>query len=142
MPSASQEVDTDVITEDERVCNTEFFSNSTIKTPERYMRIRNTMLALWRKQRPQYLTKTAARKQIRDAGDVNVIGRVHEFLEAWGAINFGSAPGGLVLPRLPPAMPRVRASPAGAPGTSALAAGSAAATVGAPGSSSSGGLAR
>ena len=80
------------------------------------MRIRNGIVALWRKQQPLYLTKTMARKQIKAAGDVNAIGRVHDFLERFGVINVGA----VTLSKMPrPAVPAPAAprppKPAAAP---------------------------
>jgi hypothetical protein len=67
----------------------EFFCGNSVKTPARYLRIRNFIIETWNKVRPKYLAKTAVRPGLRDCGDVNAIGRVHEFLERIGAINFG-----------------------------------------------------
>lgn len=69
--------------------NSEFFSIDSPKTPQRYMRIRNYIVQSWKKQRPRYLSKTASRKGLKDCGDVNAIGRVHDYLEQIGAINVG-----------------------------------------------------
>jgi hypothetical protein len=97
------------------------------RTPARYLRLRNALIALWHASRPAYLSKTAARRGLvamtaaaaaaataatkADAiaatpaappaaarwggsaagwGDVNVVGRVHAFLERIGAINVGA----------------------------------------------------
>ncbi|KAI8585424.1 hypothetical protein BDZ88DRAFT_401141, partial [Geranomyces variabilis] len=57
------------------------------KTPDRYIKIRNYILAAWDKRRPKYLTKTSVRPGLKGEGDVNAISRIHEFLEAIGAIN-------------------------------------------------------
>ncbi|TPX69272.1 hypothetical protein SpCBS45565_g02603 [Spizellomyces sp. 'palustris'] len=61
------------------------------KTPERYRKIRNYILAAWDKCKPKYLTKTSVRPGLKGEGDVNAIGRIHEFLENIGAINVGCA---------------------------------------------------
>lgn len=61
--------------------------NKPAKTPERYLKIRNHILDYWEKHRPQYVSKTACRKGLKDCGDVNAIGRVHAYLEKTGAIN-------------------------------------------------------
>ncbi|KND05014.1 uncharacterized protein SPPG_00695 [Spizellomyces punctatus DAOM BR117] len=61
------------------------------KTPERYKKIRNYILAAWDKCKPKYLTKTSVRPGLKGEGDVNAIGRIHEFLENIGAINVGCA---------------------------------------------------
>jgi protein MYSM1 len=76
-----------IITEDEKIHNREFFLEHFPKTPERYMRIRNYMIQCWKKQKPKYVSKTAARRGLKDCGDVNAIGRVHDYLERTGIIN-------------------------------------------------------
>ncbi|ORX60710.1 hypothetical protein DM01DRAFT_1361634 [Hesseltinella vesiculosa] len=65
----------------------EWFRHHHSKTPERYLKIRNHLLKCWRECQPRYLTKTSARRELRNCGDVNAIARVHEYLEAVGAIN-------------------------------------------------------
>lgn len=75
------------ISEEEMIQNPEWFKNKHSKTPDRYLKIRNHMLNCWELCRPRYLTKTSARKGLKDCGDVNAIGRVHEYLESVGAIN-------------------------------------------------------
>ena len=67
----------------------EFFMGRALKTPERYMKIRNYILEMWEKTKPNFLFKTAVRSGLRNCGDVNSIGRVHAFLEDIGAINEG-----------------------------------------------------
>lgn len=39
--------------------------------------------------KPNYLTKTAGRRNLKDCGDVNAVGRIHGYLENIGAINVG-----------------------------------------------------
>ena len=73
----------------EKIFNKEFFMNNSTKTPARYVKIRNFCLAAWELQKPKCLTKTTVRDGLKDCGDVNAIGRVHEYLERLGAINFG-----------------------------------------------------
>ncbi|KAI9596703.1 hypothetical protein BDF19DRAFT_22304 [Syncephalis fuscata] len=80
-------IDRSSISEEEVKGNPEFFCGKPACTPDRYMKIRNHILNCWHKTRPSYLTKTGARKDMRDCGDVNVIGRVHGYLEKIGAIN-------------------------------------------------------
>lgn len=82
-----QHFDRNTISEEEKSSNPEWFQNKQSKTPERYLKIRNHILDSWRACRPRYLTKTAARRNLRDCGDVNAIGRVHAYLESIGAIN-------------------------------------------------------
>jgi SWIRM domain len=83
------------ITNLERFFHPEFFANaSSIKTPERYkaifqresflifnlfesryLKIRNHIITMWLQQKPLYVTKTSARKGLKNCGDVNCIGR-------------------------------------------------------------------
>ncbi|KAJ1548274.1 Myb-like, SWIRM and MPN domains 1 [Nowakowskiella sp. JEL0078] len=59
------------------------------KSPDRYMKIRNHILDMWREKKliGKYLSKSAIRPGLKGMGDVNAISRVHEFLENVGAIN-------------------------------------------------------
>ncbi|KAF9336582.1 hypothetical protein BG006_008148 [Podila minutissima] len=101
--TAHRILDKDVITDEEKQVHYEFFCNKASKTPERYQRIRNTILQAWEKSPSTYLTKTSVRSGLKDCGDVNAIGRVHSWLESIGAINVGmtaSSPGAsLARPR-------------------------------------------
>ncbi|KAG0366345.1 Myb-like, SWIRM and MPN domains 1 [Gamsiella multidivaricata] len=103
-PSVTRRIlDKSIITEEEKQVHSEFFCNKASKTPERYQRIRNTILQAWEKSPSTYLTKTSVRSGLKDCGDVNAIGRVHSWLESIGAINVGmtaSSPGAsLARPR-------------------------------------------
>ncbi|KXS19142.1 hypothetical protein M427DRAFT_29123 [Gonapodya prolifera JEL478] len=96
------------------------------KTPERYVRIRNHVLALWAEclgeyertvssatpakltsrvrpppAGPRYLTKTRCRRGLKE-GDVHAVSRVHRFLERCGAINRGALRRGEKKNLLPP----------------------------------------
>lgn len=82
-------IDRNTILAEEKKHNLEFFLGRTLKTPERYMKIRNHILDMWEKTKPCYLFKTAVRSGLKNCGDVNSIGRVHAFLEDIGAINEG-----------------------------------------------------
>ncbi|CEG84925.1 hypothetical protein RMATCC62417_18666 [Rhizopus microsporus] len=82
-----QVLDENDITEHEKKGNAEWFMGKQAKTPERYKRIRNHILKCWRETRPNYLTKTAGRKNLPDCGDVNAVGRIHSYLESIHAIN-------------------------------------------------------
>ncbi|XP_022659829.1 histone H2A deubiquitinase MYSM1-like isoform X2 [Varroa destructor] len=74
----------------EEEANAEYFrGKSGQKTPERYLRIRNHIIGLWLKQQPRYLNKTSSRMGLKNCGDVNCIGLIHDYLERIGAINFG-----------------------------------------------------
>ncbi|KAK3735417.1 hypothetical protein QZH41_016867, partial [Actinostola sp. cb2023] len=79
----------DQIHELEKAWNQEFFMGRSLKTPSRYMKIRNHIMEMWDKCKPNYLYKTSVRTGLRNCGDVNSIGRVHAFLEDIGAINMG-----------------------------------------------------
>ena len=82
-------IDRNIIQDVEKEHNMEFFMGRAPKTPERYMKIRNYILEMWKKTKPNFLFKTAVRSGLRNCGDVNSIGRVHAFLEDIGAINKG-----------------------------------------------------
>ncbi|KAK3848197.1 MAG: hypothetical protein J3R72DRAFT_361527, partial [Linnemannia gamsii] len=96
-------LDKSIITDEETRVHSEFFCNKASKTPERYQRIRNTIIQAWEKSPSTYLTKTSVRSALKDCGDVNAIGRVHSWLESIGVINVGmtaSSPGAsLARPR-------------------------------------------
>ncbi|KAH3695802.1 histone H2A deubiquitinase MYSM1-like [Dreissena polymorpha] len=79
----------DQVSDREREVLKEFFEYRGLRTPERYLRIRNYILEAWKKCKPSYLFKTSVRSGLKKCGDVNSIGRVHAYLEAIGAINFG-----------------------------------------------------
>lgn len=76
------------ISPDERIKCSEWFQGKPAKTPERYLRIRNHILDCWQSTKPNYLTKTAGRKNLISCGDVNAVGRIHVYLESIGAINY------------------------------------------------------
>lgn len=88
-PTEEVVLDKTKITDEEKTVHSEFFSGSSSKTSERYLRIRNSIVEAWESQKPRYLNKTQARQGLKNCGDVNCIGRIHEYLEQIGAINFG-----------------------------------------------------
>lgn len=88
-PLTERAVDLAAISEEERTVHWDFFEGRSSKTPERYLKIRNSILTEWRRVRPRYLTKTSVRPSLKNCGDVNCISRVHAYLELTGAINFG-----------------------------------------------------
>jgi hypothetical protein len=88
-PTKVLELQEDHVLDLEMQANSEFFEGNNVKTPERYVRIRNHILRTWIMNKQRYVTKTSVRRGLRDCGDVNAIGRVHQFLELVGAINFG-----------------------------------------------------
>lgn len=91
------------VSDQEILQNPEWFKQKYSKTPDRYLKIRNHMLDCWQACKPKYLTKTSARKGLKDCGDVNAIGRVHEYLESIGAINVDCT---THAPRPPKRVPR------------------------------------
>ena len=68
----------------------EFFEGRHLKTPEFYMKVRNYIIELYRKNTRTYLTATLCRQNL--AGDACAIIRIHAFLEHWGLINFSFDP--------------------------------------------------
>ncbi|KAG5674332.1 hypothetical protein PVAND_004307 [Polypedilum vanderplanki] len=86
------------ITTIEKFMMSEFFTASSTKTPERYLKIRNHIISMWNQCRPNYLSKTAARSGLKKCGDVNSISRVHLLLENIGAINFNCYEMKYILP--------------------------------------------
>ncbi|XP_037792060.1 histone H2A deubiquitinase MYSM1-like [Penaeus monodon] len=88
-PAQEYEMDMNTITEEEKKVHFEYFDSRGVKTPERYLKIRNYLLGFWKQVKPKYVRKTAVRAGLKNCGDVNSIGKVHEYLEKIGAINFG-----------------------------------------------------
>ncbi|XP_068244609.1 histone H2A deubiquitinase MYSM1-like [Palaemon carinicauda] len=88
-PTKEVELDSQVVTEEEKKVHYEYFDGRGVKTPERYLRIRNYLLNFWKQTKPKYMKKTSVRAGLKHCGDVNSIGKVHEYLEKIGAINFG-----------------------------------------------------
>lgn len=88
-PTQERIVDLSIITDEEKTIHWDFFEGRPSKTPERYMKIRNSIIHEWRRVKPRFLTKTSVRPSLKNCGDVNCISRVHAYLELIGAINFG-----------------------------------------------------
>ncbi|GAB6028918.1 Myb-like, SWIRM and MPN domains 1 [Chamberlinius hualienensis] len=89
VPEKELHLERDIITSNEKLVQREFFEGRPQKTPERYLKIRNYILDTWEKCKPNYLNKTSVRPGLKNCGDVNCIGRIHNYLEQIGAINFG-----------------------------------------------------
>ncbi|GJQ75910.1 hypothetical protein Trydic_g17970 [Trypoxylus dichotomus] len=87
-PKCEYQIDTEKITDLEKFIHYEFFEGRPTKTPLRYLKIRNHILNVWKNIKPTYVTKTSIRQGLKQCGDVNCIGRIHQFLEQIGAINF------------------------------------------------------
>ena len=85
----------------ERRALPEFFNGKNkSKSPEIYMACRNFMIDAYRLNPTEYLTATAARRNL--AGDVCAIMRVHAFLEQWGLINYQVDADSRPMPMGPP----------------------------------------
>ncbi|KAK7482268.1 hypothetical protein BaRGS_00026511, partial [Batillaria attramentaria] len=89
IPIEENTLSADTVLEEEKMVHAEFFDGRPLKTPERYLKIRNYILDCWKKSKPAYLNKTSVRPGLKNCGDVNCIGRIHAYLESVGAINFG-----------------------------------------------------
>jgi len=87
VPSYSAWFDNNSIHAIEKRALPEYFNTKNkSKTPEIFLGYRNFMLDTYRLNPTEYLTVTAARRNL--AGDVCAIVRVHAFLEQWGLINY------------------------------------------------------
>eukprot|EP01135_Chromosphaera_perkinsii_P005776 Nk52_evm1s361 gene=Nk52_evmTU1s361 len=84
---------------EEMDANSEFFMGHRSKTPQRYMKIRNHIIKTWLRKKPTYVSKTSVRPALKDCGDVNAIGRVHQYLESAGVINYGAVAPTFVRPK-------------------------------------------
>lgn len=78
------------VTELEQFVFNDFYEGRGTKTPNRYLRIRNHILDAWYHIKPVYVTKTSIRQGLKNCGDVKKLGKIHNFLEQIGAINFGT----------------------------------------------------
>src|SRR5690606_5870318 len=63
-PTEERTVNQFSIEEEERLCNPEFFCGNPVKTPERYLHLRKSILDAWEQTRPNYLSKTAVRQSL------------------------------------------------------------------------------
>lgn len=86
IPSSSIWFDIKTIHKIEKESLPEFFQMSNFKTTERYVNLRNTIIAIFYQNSDCYLTATNCLQII--GGDCCSIIRVHHFLEHWGLINF------------------------------------------------------
>ncbi|CAH0389186.1 unnamed protein product [Bemisia tabaci] len=75
------------VTEDEKKFHPEFFEKNDPILMSRYLKIRNHIYKAWLANKPNYVYKSAIRAGLK--GDVNLISRVHTYLEQCGYINFG-----------------------------------------------------
>ena len=89
VPTEEVELDLLTITDEEKKVHFEYFDGKGVKTPARYLKIRNYLLTYWKQTKPKYVRKTTVRAGLKHCGDVNSIGKVHDYLEKIGAINFG-----------------------------------------------------
>lgn len=51
--------------------------------------IRNTIIELWKTNKPCYVSKTLAKQKLKKYGTAKEIGQVHTYLEHRGYVNFG-----------------------------------------------------
>jgi len=51
--------------------------------------MRNTILEIWKKNKPCYVSKSFAKQKMKKCGSAKEIGQVHSYLEHRGYINFG-----------------------------------------------------
>lgn len=51
--------------------------------------MRNTILELWKANKPCYASKTFVKQKMKKCGTAKEIGQVHSYLEQRGYINFG-----------------------------------------------------
>ena len=101
IPSYASWFDYNSIHAIERRALPEFFNGKNkSKSPEIYMASRNFMIDAYRLNPTEYLTATAARRNL--AGDVCAIMRVHAFLEQWGLINYQVDADARPMPMGPP----------------------------------------
>lgn len=89
IPQAEVVLEASNISKLEQFIHSEYFVQRPTKTPERYLKIRNHIVAMWNQCKPSYLSKTVSRSGLRKCGDVNCISRIHTMLEQLGVINFG-----------------------------------------------------
>ncbi|XP_013405094.1 histone H2A deubiquitinase MYSM1 [Lingula anatina] len=88
IPVEETSLERDQILDEEKYIHSEFFDGRPMKTPQRYLTIRNHIIDAWEKCKPKFLYKTAVRPGLKNCGDVNCIGRIHTYLEVKGCINF------------------------------------------------------
>ncbi|CAG9769488.1 unnamed protein product [Ceutorhynchus assimilis] len=91
VPHSEVILDSNTITDLEKYFHPEYFTGKGVKSPERYLKIRNYIVSAWNASKPEYTAKTKLRAGLKNCGDVHCISRVHYFLEQIGAINFGCA---------------------------------------------------
>jgi protein MYSM1 len=60
-PLEEATIDLNGITDEEKTIHWDFFEGRPSKTPERYVKIRNSIVQEWRRVKPRYLTKTSVR---------------------------------------------------------------------------------
>ncbi|RZF32008.1 hypothetical protein LSTR_LSTR007086 [Laodelphax striatellus] len=86
-PTEELQLNFDIVSEEEMKLHPEFFAKS--ENFNRYLRIRSHIVNTWLETKPNYVTKTSVRFGLKNCGDVNLISRVHAYLEQKGYINFG-----------------------------------------------------
>ncbi|KAF6198235.1 hypothetical protein GE061_007982 [Apolygus lucorum] len=91
VPTHSKIIDPEIILKEEEILFPEYFGvgRNHQAQLQRYLKIRSHIISMWNGSKPKYLTKSIARQGLKNCGDVNLIGRVHAYLEQKGIINFG-----------------------------------------------------
>ncbi|KAG8291984.1 Myb-like, SWIRM and MPN domains 1 [Homalodisca vitripennis] len=87
-PTKETTIEPHLVTQEEELIHPEFFSK-THQGFSRYLKIRNYIIDCWKNGKPNYVTKTSVRAGLKSCGDVNLISRIHTYLERKGYINFG-----------------------------------------------------
>ncbi|XP_050436174.1 deubiquitinase MYSM1-like [Adelges cooleyi] len=85
-PTREKHLDNNIITADERCFHPNIFGK---KDDKKYLKIRNTILELWKVNKPDYVSKTLAKQKLKKCGTAKEVGQVHTYLEHKGYINFG-----------------------------------------------------
>lgn len=85
-PTQERHLDSNIITADERYYHPNLFGK---KDDKKYLKMRNTILEIWKKNKPCYVSKSFAKQKMKKCGSAKEIGQVHSYLEHRGYINFG-----------------------------------------------------
>ncbi|BET02246.1 Myb-like, SWIRM and MPN domains 1 [Nesidiocoris tenuis] len=89
-PTHSKVIDPEIVLKEEEILFPEFFGAGRNRAAllQRYLKIRSHVVSLWNVQKPKYVKKSLVRQGLRTVSDVNVLNRIHAYLEQKGIINF------------------------------------------------------